>query len=84
MTSAGSPTFPVTSACFNTSTVNGRKYSFFEFKPPARNMVIDVHNALFEYNIFIRWNVSSILHLFFYDLHYWFFVQMTSSRQINP
>jgi hypothetical protein len=54
MTSAGSPTFPVTSACFNTSTVNGRKYSFFEFKPPARNMVIDVHNALFEYNIFIR------------------------------
>jgi hypothetical protein len=47
-------------------------------------MVIDVHNALFEYNIFIRWKVSSILHLFFYGLHYWLFVQITSSEQINP
>ncbi|XP_045830621.1 probable WRKY transcription factor 20 isoform X1 [Trifolium pratense] len=49
MTSAGSPTFPVTSTCFNTSTVNGRKYSFFEFKPPARNMVpADFNNHVSE------------------------------------
>lgn len=37
--SMASATFPVTSACFNTSTVNGRKSSFFEFKPQDRNMV---------------------------------------------
>ncbi|KEH15807.1 hypothetical protein MTR_0535s0060 [Medicago truncatula] len=46
MASVGSATFPVTSACLNTSTVNGRKSSFFEFKLQDRNMVIDVGNAL--------------------------------------
>ncbi|CAI8586946.1 unnamed protein product [Vicia faba] len=39
MASTGSATFSVTSACFNNSAVNGRKSSFFEFKPHDRNMV---------------------------------------------
>jgi len=56
MASAGSATFPVTSACFNTSTVNGRKSSFFEFKPQDRNMVIDVSNTLMKINWLLRFN----------------------------
>lgn len=47
--SMASATFPVTSACFNTSTVNGRKSSFFEFKPQDRNMVpADFNNHVSE------------------------------------
>ncbi|XP_012568692.1 probable WRKY transcription factor 20 isoform X2 [Cicer arietinum] len=34
-----SATFPLTTTCFNTGTVNDRKSSFFEFKPHERNMV---------------------------------------------
>lgn len=50
MTSTASATFPVTTACFNTSTVDGKRSSFFEFRPHDRsNMVmilIDVSNTL--------------------------------------
>ncbi|KAI5432858.1 probable WRKY transcription factor 20 [Lathyrus oleraceus] len=49
MASPGSATFSVTSACFNTSAANGRKSSFFEFKPHDRNMVpADFNNDLSE------------------------------------
>ena len=42
MTSAASASFPVTTACFNTNTVDDRKPSFFEFKPPSKsNMVMN-------------------------------------------
>ncbi|XP_028221436.1 probable WRKY transcription factor 20 isoform X2 [Glycine soja] len=37
MASAASATFPVTTACFNTNTVDARKSSFFEFKPLNRS-----------------------------------------------
>ncbi|XP_058742893.1 probable WRKY transcription factor 20 [Vicia villosa] len=39
MASPGSATFSLTPACFNTGAANGRKSSFFEFKPNDRNMV---------------------------------------------
>lgn len=43
MASAASATFPVTTACFNTNTVDARKSSFFEFKPLNRsNKVIKI------------------------------------------
>ncbi|KAJ1392525.1 WRKY domain [Sesbania bispinosa] len=37
MASTASATFPVTSACFNTNTVDDRRSSFFEFKPHSRS-----------------------------------------------
>lgn len=42
MTSAASATFPVTTVCFNSNTVDERKPSFFEFKPHSgSNMVMN-------------------------------------------
>ena len=50
MASAASAALPVTTVCFNSNTVDDRKSSFFEFKPPSRsNMVmrvIDVNSTL--------------------------------------
>ncbi|CAJ1971479.1 unnamed protein product [Sphenostylis stenocarpa] len=50
MASAASATFAVTTACFNTNTVDDRKSSFFEFKPLNRlNMVpSDFNNHVFK------------------------------------
>ncbi|XP_020232748.1 probable WRKY transcription factor 20 isoform X1 [Cajanus cajan] len=40
VTSAASATFPVTTACFNSNTVDDRKPSFFEFKPHSRSNMV--------------------------------------------
>lgn len=41
VTSSASASFPVTTASFNTNTIDDRKPSFFEFKPHSRpNMVM--------------------------------------------
>ncbi|CAJ1963953.1 unnamed protein product [Sphenostylis stenocarpa] len=40
LTSAVSASFPVTTVCFNTTTVDDRKPSFFEFKPHCRSNMV--------------------------------------------
>ncbi|KAI4306185.1 hypothetical protein L6164_029483 [Bauhinia variegata] len=42
--------FPVTTACFNTYSVDDRKSSFFEFKPHSRSDMVptDVNNCAYE------------------------------------
>ncbi|XP_027343729.1 probable WRKY transcription factor 20 isoform X2 [Abrus precatorius] len=40
VTSAASATFPVSTSCFNTNTVDDRKSSFFEFKPHSRSNMV--------------------------------------------
>ncbi|RDX61990.1 putative WRKY transcription factor 20, partial [Mucuna pruriens] len=40
VTSAASATFPATTVCFNTNTVDDRKPSFFEFKPHSRSNMV--------------------------------------------
>ena len=60
VTSAASSTFPVTTVCFNTNTVDDRKPSFFEFKPHNRsNMVMNYLMLqlvkLMNINLQVRW-----------------------------
>nr|UEC49143.1 WRKY20 [Amorpha fruticosa] len=52
MASAAPTTFPVTTACFNTNTVDDRKSSFFEFKPNSRSNMVpaDFNNHVSEHS----------------------------------
>ncbi|XLU21959.1 hypothetical protein S245_058025 [Arachis hypogaea] len=40
MVSAASTAFPITSVCFHNNTVDDRKLSFFEYKPPGRSNMV--------------------------------------------
>jgi len=51
VTSAASASFPVTSACFNTNTVDDRKPSFFEFKPHSRSNMVMNYSEIDEYKL---------------------------------
>ncbi|MED6205560.1 WRKY Transcription Factor [Stylosanthes scabra] len=50
MLSAASPAFPITSVCFHNNTVDDRKLSFFEYKPPGRSNMVpsDFNNHVSE------------------------------------
>ncbi|XP_057726538.1 probable WRKY transcription factor 20 isoform X2 [Arachis stenosperma] len=40
MVSAASTAFPITSVCFHNNTIDDRKLSFFEYKPPGRSNMV--------------------------------------------
>ncbi|MED6150581.1 WRKY Transcription Factor [Stylosanthes scabra] len=50
MLSAASTAFPITSVCFHNNTVDDRKLSFFEYKPPGRSNMVpsDFNNHVSE------------------------------------